>query len=216
MGELWICRYADVEGDGIASLLVDRAEVVPEVTLLADEPTEKKMNKSDGNDQNLIDEWLPKYYPFPLGIVSFYLNGAWKAGDRVLAEAKAALVALGLPIGLVGNPDNTSTAGIEKDLTAEELEAVKSRRIGECETWTRGHELGRAAPIWTNGKGVYNHTHHTTFHYLKYSHLLEVLFGLYVLSSIKTLLVEWWMWHWRIDLLTTGRSEHGTSGNTNA
>lgn len=118
------------------------------------------------------------------------MNGAWKAGDRVLAEAKAALVALGLPIGLVGNPDNTSTAGIEKDLTAEELEAVKSRRIGECETWTRGHELGRAAPIWTNGKGVYNHTHHTTFHYLKYSHLLEVLFGLYVLSSIKTLLVE--------------------------
>lgn len=43
-----------MEGDGIASLLVDRAEVVPEVTLLADEPTEKKMNKSDGDD--LIDE----------------------------------------------------------------------------------------------------------------------------------------------------------------
>lgn len=48
MASTIICRYADVEGDGIASLLVDRAEVVPEVTLLADAPTEKKMNKTDG------------------------------------------------------------------------------------------------------------------------------------------------------------------------
>jgi len=72
-----------------------------------------------------------------------------------LSESKAALVALGLPFGLLaGNHDNTSSACIEKDLTAEELEAERSRRNGECDAWTRGHELGRAAPIWSNGKGV--------------------------------------------------------------
>jgi hypothetical protein len=45
-------RYADVEGDGVASLLAAQADAVPEATLLAEAPTEKKMNKADGKQQH--------------------------------------------------------------------------------------------------------------------------------------------------------------------
>ena len=84
------------------------------------------------------------------------------AGDRVLWQVKAALVALGLPLGLAQGPDPSNTAegapaagsGAAGISAAGEAAADASRRSGECEAWTRGHELGRAAPLWTNGKGV--------------------------------------------------------------
>jgi hypothetical protein len=79
-----------------------------------------------------------------------------------LWQVKAALVALGLPLGLAQGPDPPNTAegapaaggGAAGTSAADEAAADASRRSGECEAWTRGHELGRAAPLWTNGKGV--------------------------------------------------------------